>query len=93
MTATVNKRLSLTPEVFARLAEMPNASAYVDNLVRADLGMPPRPDVSERPNLRKVTRQEVLDALAVHGSEEAAAEALGVTVGTVRRHVKAGEGR
>jgi hypothetical protein len=92
MTATVNKRLSLTPEVHARLAEMPNASAYVDDLIRADLGMPPRPDVSERPNLRKVTRQEVLEAVERHGVD-GAADALGVTVGTVKRHMKAGEGR
>jgi hypothetical protein len=92
MTATVNKRLSLTPEVHARLAEMSNASAYVDNLIRADLRMPPRPDVSERPNLRKVTRAEVLEAVAWCGVD-GAAEALGVTVGTVKRHVKAGKGR
>lgn len=92
MSVTRHNVMVATDVWAAMVATGRPASEVIDVAVRAHLGLDARPPIDRGANLRKVTREQVVAAVAEHGgNQRAAADALGVHESTISRHLAAAE--
>lgn len=91
--SVTRRNVSFEPDVLERVrATGRPLSTVIDEALRVYLELHDRPPVDRGANLRKVTREQVLAAVAEHGGNQAAAaRALGVHESTISRHLAAAE--